>query len=66
MSESIEAQLEAARRLLPAPPPRSRGMRLLLVWIALVAICLLGFRIFNQQLALEDEARMRAPSGARR
>jgi len=66
MSESIEDQLEAARRLLPAPPPRSRRAMLLLVWVGLMTIFLICFQIFNQQAAWENEARRHAPPGARR
>jgi hypothetical protein len=64
MSESIEAQLEAARRLLPTAPARSRGRQLFLLWLGLVILFVVAFEIFNQRAAWEARTRQRAAPGA--
>lgn len=64
MNEIIEAQLETARRLLPDPPPRSRGKVLLLVGIGLATILLLCLQILKQHVGWQNEARRQAPPGA--
>ena len=55
MNETIEAQLEEARRLLPTPatirsPARKLGI-LLLVYVGLVVLFVIAFHVFNDMSA---------------
>ena len=66
MSMSIEQQLEEARRALPTPPgsatPASRWLlRTVGLWIALIALFVLFFHVFNRAQERED-AEDRAPA----